>query len=101
MGGDLNRAFVACQNCENHVFIDRIVPEKNQVEVAAHLGKLPFIDRKCGFRFTRQKLKCYASGTTENRYLIQSLALMRSAITTVSSDTEPPLYVHVVGLSTG
>ena len=29
-----------CQNCENCIIIDCIVPEKNLVEVAAHLGKL-------------------------------------------------------------
>ena len=36
----MNRGLVACQNCENRVFIDRIVPGKNKVEVTAHLGKL-------------------------------------------------------------
>ena len=37
----MNRGLIAYQNCENRVFIDRIVPEKNQVEVTAHLGKVP------------------------------------------------------------
>ena len=36
----VDTSLVACQNCENRVFIDRIVPEKNQVEVTAHLGSL-------------------------------------------------------------
>ena len=40
VGCNMNRGLVACQNFENRVFIDGIVPEKNQVEVTAHLGKL-------------------------------------------------------------
>ena len=36
----MTRGLIAYQNCENRVFIDRIVPEKDQVEVTAHLGKL-------------------------------------------------------------
>ena len=40
VGCNMNRGCVARQNCENCVIIDLIIPEKNQVEFAAHFGKL-------------------------------------------------------------
>ena len=40
VGGNVNRQLISCHNCENHMFIDRIVPEKNRVAVAADLGEL-------------------------------------------------------------
>ena len=56
VGGNVNRQLISCQNCENRMFIDRIVPEKYQVAIGADLGELPFNDRKCNFRFTCLKL---------------------------------------------
>ena len=40
VGCNMNKGLVACQNCGNRVIIDLIIPEKNQVEVAAHFSKL-------------------------------------------------------------
>ena len=40
VGGNINSELFACQNCENRMFIDHIVLEKNWVAVTTDLGEL-------------------------------------------------------------
>lgn len=45
------------------MIMDCVVPEKHQVVIATHLGKLTIIDRKCYFLFMHQ-IKMYARNAT-------------------------------------
>ena len=39
VGGNINKELFGCHNCENRMFIDRVVLEKNLVAVTADLGE--------------------------------------------------------------